>query len=86
MKFLLRSFASRSSRLGLLSDIAMVTAAAVRVARKPATGSTAASARMSAAARPGEWILVGGAAFRLLRRIRAVRKQRKDRAALAEES
>ncbi len=73
MKFLKRLLLGRFRTLGLLSDVAMVAAAASRVARRPG-GTTASSA---AGAGPGELVLVAGAAFRLLRRIRRVRKNRR---------
>ncbi|MGI9616290.1 MAG: hypothetical protein ACR2QO_25470 [Acidimicrobiales bacterium] len=84
MKSLFRSFTRGSNRFGLMSDVAMVAAAAMRVAKKPAgspsTSDASAASRISESARsvpPGEWLLVAGAAFRLLRRIRTVRRNRK---------
>ena len=74
MSFLRRVFSSRFRSLGLLSDIAMVGAAASRVVRRPAG---ARPAGRSGANRPGELILVAGAAFRLLKRIRRVRRKRR---------
>ena len=64
----------RAGRLGLLSDIAMVGAAALRVARKPSGGASRSS---SAKARPMELLLVAGAARRILGRIRHVRRERR---------
>ncbi len=64
----------RAGRLGLLSDIAMVGAAALRVARKPASGSGRSA---GAKARPMELLLVAGAAWRILGRVRQVRRDRR---------
>ncbi|MDH3679029.1 MAG: hypothetical protein OEV40_03670 [Acidimicrobiia bacterium] len=72
MRLLRRLLFSRSGTFGLLSDIAMVAAAASRVARRSSAGSG-----RRASANPGEWLLVAGAAVRLLRRIRRVRRNRR---------
>jgi hypothetical protein len=74
MKLVSRLVGRRSPRLGLLSDTAMVAAAAFRVAKKPADGSSS--------RRPGpvKWLLMTGAALRLLGRVRRVRRQRRSTA------
>jgi len=92
MKSLFRTFARGSNRIGLLSDIVMVTVAAMRVVKRPSSGgSSSSSARSSSTGSssasagsssrspipPGEMLLAAGAAFRILRRIRAVRRERK---------
>ena len=73
MRFLRSFLSGRFRGVGLLSDLAMVAAAASRVARRPAGGSSAGGSARSS----GEWFLVAGAAFRLLRRIRQVRRKRR---------
>lgn len=73
MRFLRSFLSGRFRGVGLVSDLAMVAAAASRVARRPAGGSSAGDSSRSA----GEWFLVAGAAFRLLRRIRSVRRKRR---------
>ncbi len=62
----------RFRTIGLLSDVAMVAAAGMRVARR----SKADNARSND---PGELVLLAGASWRLLRRIRKVRRSRRDR-------
>ena len=56
---------------GLLSDIAMVAAAGARVARRSTASGTS--------DRPDiiEWFLVAGAAVRIFRRLRRVRRRRR---------
>lgn len=69
MKLLSRLF-RRSSKIGLLSDVAMVSSAAYRVARR---GDGAGAKR----ATPVQWILVATAAVRILGRVRQVRSRRR---------
>ena len=67
-----RLFFRRFGRLGFLSDLFLVGAAGarlVRARRQPAAGAGAVS--------PGELALAGGAAFRLLRRLRRSRKAKR---------
>ncbi|MEM9134714.1 MAG: hypothetical protein AAF962_19500 [Actinomycetota bacterium] len=67
-----RLFLRRFRGLGLLSDLFLVGAAGARLARarrQPANGAGAVS--------PGELALAGGAAFRLLRRLRRSRKAKR---------
>ena len=67
-----RLFLRRFSRLGFLSDLFLVGAAGARLARarrQPANGTGAVT--------PGELVLAGGAAFRLLRRFRRSRKAKR---------
>lgn len=70
MKSPLRSFTRGSSRIGLLSDIAMVGGAALKVLQRQRGSSPVRSVA------PAQWLLIAGAAFRLLRRIREVRRRR----------
>ncbi len=84
MKSLLRSFTRRSSRLGLLSDVAMVAGAAMKVMRRSGGSTASGVTGVGGGARsiaPAQWLLVAGAAVRLLRRIRAVRRRRRVEAA-----
>lgn len=74
MRFSRKRSSGRFKAIGFISDLAMVGAAAMRVARRPSGGAAARSGGRSG---PGEWFLVAGAALRLLRRIRRVRKDRR---------
>lgn len=60
----------RFRTLGLLSDVAMVTAAGLRVARR----SRSEPGRSSNA---GELMLLAGAGYRILRRLRRARRARR---------
>lgn len=71
MRFLSNRLARRFPRLGLLSDLALVGAAASRLARR---GETTGTARAASGA---ETALAAGAAFRLLQRWRRRRASRK---------
>lgn len=62
----------RFRNLGLLSDVAMVTAAGLRVARR----SSSDSGRRNDI---GELLLLTGAGYRILRRLRRVRRKRRER-------
>jgi len=74
MKLLSRLVGLRSSKVGLLSDVAMVGAAAYRVARRPVEGETATSRKKPTVM---QWVLVAGAALRILGRLRQVRRNRR---------
>ncbi len=76
MKFLRNLVFGPVRSLGLLSDMAMVGTAAMRVVKRPRDGSAKPSA--------GELVLVAGAAFRLLRRVRRVRRNRRMNTATAD--
>ncbi|MGF1596383.1 MAG: hypothetical protein ACFCVK_05545 [Acidimicrobiales bacterium] len=69
MRFLRSAVFGRFKTIGLLSDLAMVGAAAFRVAKRPGGGRRRSN--------PAQWLVVGGAALRLLRRIRRVRRRRR---------
>ncbi len=66
-----RTFFRRFRGLGLLSDLFLVGAAGARLmkGRRQPAGATAVN--------PGELALAGGAAFRLLRRLRRSRKAKR---------
>lgn len=72
MSLLSRLAGRRSSKLGLMSDMAMVGAAAYRVARRPPDG-TAPKKKPTVV----QWVLVAGAAVRILGRLRQVRRDRR---------
>ncbi len=72
MSLLSRLAGRRSSKLGLMSDMAMVGAAAFRVARRPPEG--AATRKKPTVV---QWVLVAGAAVRILGRLRQVRRDRR---------
>lgn len=71
MRFLRNRLARRFPRLGLLSDLALVGAAAGRLVRR---GDTSGAARTASNA---EMVLAAGAAMRLLRRARRRRAARR---------
>ena len=73
MKLLSRLAGRRSSKLGLMSDVAMVGAAAYRVARRPPEGDVATKKKPTVV----QWVLVAGAALRILGRLRQVRRNRR---------
>ena len=75
MKILSRLVRRRSSKLGLMSDAAMVGAAAYRVARRPPEGAAARKKPTVV-----QWMLVAGAALRILGRLRQVRRNRRTTA------
>lgn len=72
MRLLPRIVTRRFQVFSLLSDMAMVAAAGMRVARR----SKAESAGPNSV---GELVLLTGASWRLLRRIRKVRRARRTR-------
>ncbi|MCP3989306.1 MAG: hypothetical protein GY724_09545 [Actinomycetia bacterium] len=72
MRLLPKTPSRRFRTIGLLSDVAMVAAAGMRVARR----SKVENARSND---PGELVLLAGASWRLLRRIRKVRHSRRAR-------
>lgn len=59
-----------------MSDVAMVGAAAYRVARRPPEGEVARKKPTVV-----QWVLVAGAAVRILGRLRQVRRNRRTAAA-----
>lgn len=71
MRFLRNRLARRFPRLGLLSDLALVGAAASRVARR---GDTAGAARTASTT---EMMLAAGAAMRLFQRFRRRRSTKR---------
>lgn len=73
MKLLSRLVRRRSPKLGLMSDVAMVGAAAYRVARRPAEGDAVQKKKPTVV----QWVLVAGAAVRILGRLRQVRRNRR---------
>lgn len=77
MKLLSRLVGRRSPTLGLVSDVAMVGAAAYRVARRPDGNGGPPKKKPG----PLQWLVVAGAALRLLGRIRRVRRNRRAAAA-----
>jgi hypothetical protein len=70
MSILSKLTRGRSPRLGLLSDVAMVATAAFRAARRNSDGPGPKRGAL-------QWAFVAGAAFRILRRVRAVRRKRR---------
>jgi len=72
MTLLSRLVGRRSSKLGLMSDVAMVGAAAYRVARQPP--DTRDTRKKPTAV---QWVLVTVAALRILGRLRQVRRNRR---------
>ena len=72
MRLLSRLVGRRSSKLGLMSDVGMVGAAAYRVARRPPEGGAARTKPTVV-----QWLLVAGAAVRILGRVRQVRRNRR---------
>ncbi|MEZ5411174.1 MAG: hypothetical protein R2761_24300 [Acidimicrobiales bacterium] len=72
MKLLSRLVGRRASKLGLMSDVAMVGAAAYRVARHPPDGTKTRKKPTVV-----QWMLVAGAALRILGRVRQVRRNRR---------
>ncbi len=75
MRLLSRLVGRRSPKLGLMSDVAMVGAAAYRVARRPAEGDAVRKKPTVL-----QWALVAGAALRILGRLRQVRRNRRSAA------
>lgn len=73
MSLLSRLAGRRSSKLGLMSDMAMVGAAAFRVARRPPEGTVTTRKKPTVV----QWVLVAGAAVRILGRLRQVRRNRR---------
>ena len=73
---LVRTLFGRSGVIGLLSDLAMVAAAGVRLTRRRGAGATAGPA---SGRDQGELLLAAAAGWRLLRRLRRRRRTRRAR-------
>jgi hypothetical protein len=77
MGFLRNRVARRIPVIGVLSDLALVGAAANRLVQKRRGGTGVASASGTGGPAGPELLLAGAAAFRLLRRVRRSRKRRR---------